>query len=140
MNEATPTKQAKEIQHIIDDLLTEVFKKYGAFFAFSEKQLEEQKKPGVKYSYSSKLNMFYNSATPGNIFKDMEAAVDKGIEIDKAQNDKEAIIIRELANYECFYTGNPEDAVERLKDYNYTPEEVIAVFNKNFNEYNAKCF
>ena len=84
--------------------------------------------------------MFYNSATPGNIFKDMEAAVDKGIEIDKAQNDKEAIIIRELANYECFYTGNPEDAVERLKDYNYTPEEVIAVFNKNFNEYNAKCF
>ena len=129
----TPTKQAKEIQHIIDDLLTEVFKKYGVFFAFSEAQVQEQKQPGVKYSYSSDLNMFYNSETPGNLFEEMTAAVDKGIEIDKQQNGKDEIILRELLNYECFYTGNPGDAITKLEDYNYTKEEVLEVFNNNFN-------
>ena len=125
--------QAKEIQHVIDNLLSEVFKKYGVFFAFSEAQVQEQKQPGVKYAYSSDLNMFYNIETPGNIFEEMTAAVDKGREIDKQQNGKDEIILRELLNYECFYTGNPGDAITRLEEYNYTKEEVLEVFNNNFN-------
>ena len=125
--------QATEIQPLRDALLTEVFKKYGVFFAFSDAQVQEQKQPGIKYSYSSDLNMFYNSETPGNLFEEMTAAVDKGIEIDKQQNGKDEIILRELLNYECFYTGNPGDAITKLEDYNYTKKEVIEVFNNNFN-------
>lgn len=77
--------------------------------------------------------MFFNSETPGNIFEEMTAAVDKAREIDKQQNSKEAIILRELLNYECFYTGNPSDAITLLEEYNYTKKEVLEVFNNNFN-------
>lgn len=133
MKEEAKLIQAKEIQHVIDNLLSEVFKKYNVFFAFSEAQVQEQKQPGIKYSYSSDLNMFFNSETPGNIFEEMTAAVDKAREIDKQQNSKEAIILRELLNYECFYTGNPSDAITLLEEYNYTKKEVLEVFNNNFN-------
>lgn len=125
--------QIKEIQVIRDELLTEVFNKHDVFFAFSNKQVEEQKKEGVEYIYNSSLNMFYNIKSKDTIYKDMEEAIDKAIAIDKEQNTKEAIILRELLNYECFYTGSPRDAIEALKDYSYTKEDVLEVFRANFN-------
>lgn len=125
--------QIKEIQVIRDELLTEVFNKHDVFFAFSDKQVEEQKKEGVEYIYSSSLNMFYNIKSKDTIYKDMEEAIDKAIAIDKEQNSKETIILRELLNYECFYTDSPRDAIEALKDYSYTKEEVLEVFRANFN-------
>ena len=95
--------------------------------------LSGQKKEGVEYIYSKSLDMFYNIKSKGQIYKDMEEAIDKAIAIDKEQNSKEAIILRELLNYECFYTGSPRDAIEALKDYDYTKEEVLEVFRANFN-------
>ena len=125
--------QIKEIQAIKDNLLSEVFKKHDVIFAFSDKQFEEQKVEGVEYLYSRSLGMFYNKKSKDTIYKDMEEAIDKAIAIDKETNSKESIILRELLNYECFYTGSPIDAIEALKDYDYTKEEVIEVFNSNFN-------
>ena len=126
--------QATEIQPLRDALLSEVFKKHDAFFAFSDKQYEEQKKPEIEYLYSRSLNMFYNIKGKGQIYKDMEEAIDKATAQDKENNSKEAIILRELLNYECFYTGNPEDAIEALdSSHSYTKEEVLEVFRANFN-------
>ena len=125
--------QIKEIQTITDNLLSEVFKKHDVIFAFSDKQFEEQKVEGVEYLYSRSLGMFYNKKSKDTIYKDMEEAIDKAIAIDKETNSKESIILRELLNYECFYTGNPGDAITRLEEYNYTKEEVLEVFNNNFN-------
>lgn len=129
----TPPKRAKEVQGQIDDLLSEVFKRHDVFFAFSEAQVEEQKKEGIEYAYNRSLNMFYNIKSRGKVIKEMEAAVDEGIALDKQLNTKEQIIIRELLNYECFYTGSPADAIEKLEDYDYTKEEVVEVFKKYFN-------
>ena len=45
-----------------------------------------------------------------------------------AENGLVAIIKRELSNYECYYTGEIEDAVDTLEDYGITYEQVLKVF------------
>lgn len=45
----------------------------------------------------------------------------------------EEVILYELNNYEAFYTGEIDDAMEVLGD-NYTREEVMAVYNANVNK------
>ena len=47
---------------------------------------------------------------------------------DIEENGIEKIIKRELGNYECYYTGEIEDAVEALEDYGITHEQVSNVF------------
>ena len=125
-------KRCEDIQKIKDDLLTEVFNKYGTFFAFSDAQFKEQREEGVEY-VSLGSGMITPKATAGEMLKDMDKAIDNAIAKDKELNSKEAIILRELLNYECFYTGSPRDAIEALKDYDYTKEEVLEVFRANFN-------
>ena len=41
----------KYLINYIEEAQTKAFEKAGAFFAFSDKQFEEQKKEGVRYSY-----------------------------------------------------------------------------------------
>ena len=53
---------------------------------------------------------------------------------DKKENGKDTIILRELENHECFYVGNIEDAVEKLKDYPITEDEIKFIYQKNYAE------
>jgi len=48
---------------------------------------------------------------------DMDENHTKGIEQDIKENGIDKIIVRELYNYECFYTGEIEDAVDALEAY-----------------------
>ena len=130
-------KASADIQKIRNDLLTEVFNKYGTFFAFSDKQLEEQRKEGVTY-VSVGSGMITPKETAREMLEALDKAIDKGIEKDKELNSKEQIILRELINYECFYTGNITDARERLEAYGYTADEIRQVYNDNFKEYVEK--
>ena len=52
---------------------------------------------------------------------------------DLKENGKEAVILRELENHECFYTGSIDDAIEKLEDYPITKEEIRKVYCKNYN-------
>tara|TARA_A100001201_G_C3911597_1_gene147885 strand:- start:73 stop:270 length:198 start_codon:yes stop_codon:yes gene_type:complete len=56
------------------------------------------------------------------------------IKEDLEENGKEAIIIRELENHECWYVGNIEDAVKKLKDYPITEDDINHVFSKYYAE------
>jgi len=112
----------------INDAQTELFNKVGAFFAFSNKQLEEKIKQGVKYA-----NMGAGLICPVENAKELTSGLsniqDKGIAKDIAENGIKAIIKRELYNHECYYTGDISDAIDVLEQYDITPEQIIEVFN-----------
>lgn len=103
------------------------FKKYGAFFAFSKTQFEEQKVEEVKY-VSNGAGMIVPKDNYKALMEEMEEIHRIGIKQDIEENGITKIIKRELANYECDYTGEIEDAVEALEDYGISYEQVLNVF------------
>jgi len=119
----------KFLTDYISDKQTEVFDKHGAFFAFGYKQLNEQKKPGVKY-VSLGGGMIAPKENASQLIKDIKEVTNNGIKQDLAENGKEAIIGRELRNHEAFYTWETEQTAEALACYGITAEEVRKVFNK----------
>lgn len=115
----------------LEEVQTELFNKNGAFFAFGTDQFNEQKKEGIKY-----VSMGAGLICPKDNVKELseglnttyQAAVKKDIET----NGKDKIIRRELYNFECFYKGDPNDAIDALKDYNFTDEEIWAAYKKEY--------
>ena len=107
--------------------LSLAFKKYGAFFAFSKTQFEEEKVEGVNY-VSNGTGMIVPKNNYKALMEEMDEIHRNGIKQDIEENGIEKIIKRELANYECDYTGEIEDAVEALEDYGITYEQVLNVF------------
>jgi hypothetical protein len=64
--------------------------------------------------------------------KDSEALIDAKNKATKKLLPREKIIMLSLQNYECFYTGDIEDAYESdLKHMGYTLEEVWKVYHNN---------
>ena len=106
---------------------SEAFKKFGAFFAFSQKQFDEGKKEGVKYSRTS-----YGLIIPEeNVFelkKALEEVNTEEIKHNLEHVGKDALIDYELANHEAGYTYDPTDAYEAVAHYGITFEEVQARF------------
>ena len=48
---------------------------------------------------------------------------------------KKRVILRELCNYESFYTGDINDCLNALKDYPITTNEIREVFTDNWEKY-----
>lgn len=117
------------LSQLIQEAQTECFNKHGVFFAFSPQQLNEQKKEGVEYVSLGSGLICPKDAVKAFV-EDHSNIVDAGIRLDLERNGKEKIIRRELANYECYYTGDIDDCVEALEDYGITAAEVATVFNK----------
>lgn len=113
----------KSLQDYIKDEQTALFKKYGVFFAFSVNQYINAAVEGTRY-VSAGSGMFCPAGNEKALYKDLKNLYEKGIAQDLAENGKEAIIRRELSNYECQLTGDVTDAYEALEDYGITFEEV----------------
>lgn len=120
----------KNLSNYTSKTLSELFKKYNVFFAYDNKQFEEGKKEGLKYVYRG-AGMYQEAGKVKEFDKEHEKVFKKAIEQDIKENGKPAIIERELSNYECYYTGDIDDAVRALKDYNITIEEILIEFKKN---------
>lgn len=120
----------KYLSNYTEQGITDLLTKYGAFFAFSGKQFDEAKKEGVKYT-----NMGAGLICPSEHVQDFMTGLENnhanGIKQDIAENGKEAIIRRELANHEAYYTYEIDDTVDSLAGYDITREEVQEVFNKH---------
>jgi hypothetical protein len=110
---------------------SDLFSRTGAFFAFNG----EQYKKGVKGSTAVMVSCGYGMFCP-------EESVDAlifGLEhisqaaIQQRLNDYglEKIILYELCNYECFYTGDISDAIPVLADYGASYDDVLRVYNQN---------
>ena len=120
----------KNLSTIINEKINQLLKKYNGFFAFSEKQFEEAKKENVKYVCWG-AGLYLEAGKSEEFDEDFKSIIKEAIEQDLKENGKEAIIERELENYECYYTNDISNAVIHLKDYDITYDEIKAVFNKN---------
>ncbi|WP_418181308.1 hypothetical protein ACNSOL_12435 (plasmid) [Aliarcobacter lanthieri] len=119
----------KTLNDYTSEAISAVMEKYGAFFAFSKKQFEEKQVEGVKYVIDGS-GMAAPKENYKTLVKEMNEIYSEGVKQDIAENGLNAIIKRELANYECYYTGDIEDAVEALEDYGITHEQVLKVFQE----------
>ena len=118
-----------------EKMTTELLKKCGVFFAFSDKQFEENKTPlkegekyvsigGGGYLPKSKVDAFRQG---------MEAINNYGKEKVKVNDLAENEILFELQNHECFYTGDYSDVVDMFKG-TYTEKQIRDVYNKHRHE------
>lgn len=121
----------KYISDYIQDAQTQAFKDAGAFFAFSNKQLDEQKEPGITYTA-----MFAGLVCPVDNAKELVTALgdihDAGIAQDIEENGIKGIIHRELANHEAQITNDIEDTFDALEQYGITREAIDAEYGAFF--------
>ena len=119
----------------MQEKMTEVFNKYGVFFAFSDEQFLRQRVEGVEYT-----TFGAGSVIP---VENYDAFMEEFNQLDDAHTKfklenftKEELILEELRNHECFYTWEIDEVVELMKGkYNFTLQDVQEVFNKNKDKY-----
>ena len=120
----------------MQERMTEVFNKYGVFFAFSDEQFLRQRVEGVEYT-----TFGAGSVVP---VKNYDAFMEEFNQLDDEHTKfnlenftKEELILDELRNHECFYTWEIDEVVELMESkYNFTLQDVQEVFNKNKDKYN----
>jgi len=118
----------KYLSDYMNDSQTELFKKTGSFFAFSGKQLAEQRVEGVVY-VNLDGGMICPKDTVEELIDGLNCIHDKAIEDDINDNGIDAIIKRELGNHECYYTGDYEAVLEVLDPYGISEQQIVEVFN-----------
>jgi len=117
----------KYLQDYQEEEQSKFLKDNGCFFAFSEAQFKEQSQQGVQYANigagllcpKDKVKIVINGLN--DIHK---RAIQKDIE----ENGEKAIILRELYNYECFYTGDYQPVLAPLKAYKFTETQISTIF------------
>lgn len=113
--------------------ISKALKDNGAFFAFSDKQFNESATLPRDSYVSCGAGLICPRENTEKLAESLKKAHDKGIAQDIKENGLNAIVRRELNNYECYYTGDITDAVEVLEQYGLTREQVAKVFtNKNY--------
>lgn len=117
----------KTLNSYTSDKISAAMEKHGTYFAFSKTQFEEKQVEGVKY-VSDGSGMVCPKENYNQLIEEMNGIYAEGVKQDIAENGLTAIVKRELANYECYYTGDIEDAVDALEDYGVTYEQVLTVF------------
>ena len=124
----------KYLHEYTADAVTNLLNRTGAFFAFSNKQFNEKAQKDINY-----VNMSAGLVCPKDNAKELDNGLSDlgtlGIELDLAENSKKDIIWRELANYETQISRDPQDAVDVLKKYNISEEEV----KKEYSAYMDHC-
>ena len=110
---------------------TKLMNDNGAFFAYSQKQLDAEKKEGVVY-VSMGSGLIAPKGNAARIFEGLESINTEGVKQDILENGIKAIIHRELANYETQITGDISDTVEALEDYGITRSQVSAEYKAYF--------
>ena len=97
----------------------------GAFFAFGQSQFEEKKQKGIKY-----VALNSGLICP----KDRADALveDERVKWELQNNSKEDIIWYELGNDETQISGDTSSAVDSLKAYGFSEEEVKVEYKAYF--------
>ena len=125
------TNELELIKKEKEKMTTELLEKCGVFFAFSDKQFDENKTPlkeGEKY-----VSIGGGGYMPKGSIKafeeGMKAINSYGKQKVKKGNLQETEILYELQNHECFYTGDISDVVD-LFEGTYTVKQIRDVYNK----------
>ena len=122
----------KTLTNYTDTNISKALDKAQAFFAFSDKQVEEGKaKQGLTDDIklvSLGMGMICPQDTGKQLLKDIDKAHKDGIAQDIKENGKEAIIKRELYNHEAFYTGEIDQTVDALSEYNFSAGDILDIY------------
>ncbi len=121
----------KYLSTYMEDQQTALFEKLGVFFAFSTEQFNEGKKEGVKYCDAGG-GMLCPVGNEKELVDELDRIYKECIQQDLSENGREGVIKRELSNHECYYTGDIDDCVDKLKDYSITTKEIRDIFNKEW--------
>ena len=117
----------KYLSDYLNEPLTKLHESNGAFWAFGNKQFEEQKKDGVEYvSLGGGLCCPKENAKA--VVEGLDRVVEEAIEQDLADHTPKQIIKRELGNHECYYTGDPTPAIEALDVYGFSEKKIWHIF------------
>lgn len=126
----------KYLNDYTNDAISAMLTKHSAFFAFNMKQFDEGKNPDIPQSEYCHVfhGMYAPKSNVKQLLKDYTSVTKGGIAKDIAENGFHNIILRELNNHECFYTGDHEDAWESLQAYpGLTEKMVLDVFKNKTN-------
>lgn len=113
----------KYLSDYTEEAKSELFKTFGAFFAFSDKQFNEQKEHGIKYVDLS-FGLLAPEKTHEELIEKLDNIHHEGIKKDIEENGIPAILQREFRNHECQIAGDPEDAINALEDYHIDPKKI----------------
>jgi hypothetical protein len=106
---------------------TALFTKLGIFFAFDDKGFNEKKTKNTIYADLG-CGLICPMDNVKQFEKEHAEICEAGRKRHLEQNAPAQIIKAQLENYECYYTGDIDDAVEALEGYNFTREQIQAVF------------
>jgi hypothetical protein len=123
----------KSLSDYTQDAISDLYKRTGAFWAFSQEQFNEQKQDGVKY-IQLPSGCFVPEDSVKNFLREQRQIITRGIEQDLAERGMIAIVLAVLDNHEYSYTGDPSDTIDALEEYGITAEEVISIANGNYPE------
>ena len=120
----------KNLHDYTEEAKAILLEKYGAFRfnPFNENKNTFVKKAGIVYV---DCGGYY--IAPQENAKDFRAELNtvhqNAVQRDITENGKEAIIRRELCNYEAWYTGSIEDTFTALKGYCFTYPDVQEIYS-----------
>lgn len=126
----------KYLTDYIDEAQTAIFKKHGAFFAFSDNQFSEKKVDGVNYMDLGS-GLICPVENVNDLRRELSEALKQGVKEDVEENGIENIIERELGNHEAWYTGELDDTFEALSCYGelISSEMVESVYRNNMHKH-----
>ena len=121
----------QDLNYYTEQATTELFKKYGAFFAFGNDQFQEKMTKGVSYVHCG-AGLIVPKKAVNTFIDELDKITQTGIEKDLAENGKKAVIHRELANHEAQISMDIFDTVCALANYPITENEIKAEFKEFF--------
>ena len=126
----------EEIKEQGQQKIDETLKKYGVFFAFSNKQFQESKTPLQEGDQYCRImgGGFVALSKRKQLFEELEELTKWEAQEIKNNNQEEAHILYELYNHECFYMCDPSGSFDSLPMY--TEAQIYAVYRKNREEAN----
>jgi hypothetical protein len=131
----------KYLSDYMNDKQTKLFEEKKCFFAFGKNQFEEgiekhnlEKREIVSLDHG----LYCLKENAKFVLDQLEKIYVDCIKLDLKENGKEKVIYRELSNHECFWTGNIDDCVNKLKDYSITEDEIIKIYYKYYQKESAK--
>ena len=118
----------KYLSEYTNEPISQALEEFGGFFAFSNDQFQENAKEGVKYCRVGRSGLIAPKENARALVSRMTEIYKEARAKDIEDHGLEGVIKRELSNYECYYTGDPTEAIEALEPYGITEEQVWEIF------------
>jgi hypothetical protein len=129
----------KSINDYTGQLTSKLLADNGAFFAFSQKQLEEKKKPGINY-IDLGAGLICPEEKGINLINEFDAIIKNAIKQQVADFGAEKIIEYEYFNHETQITGDVQQVLDVLSTHSelfpqiFTKEIILKVCQDSYKE------